>query len=160
MSASISHKRPRIRAAASAYARLRKEILARDNWRCQICGCLNNLDVHHLRRRSALGDDSEANLITLCRECHQASHRPAEIQDKCEMKRLVSSNPRPSRFEVGLGNLTSCSQRSQITHTIAINKVPSRLPLGPTVPPDSHAGPDELEFKRRPGGFWPLSATP
>ena len=56
------------------YARLRREILERDNWRCQVCGCLKNLDVHHLRRRSALGDDAETNLITLCRECHENLH--------------------------------------------------------------------------------------
>jgi 5-methylcytosine-specific restriction endonuclease McrA len=60
--------------ASVRYAALRKEILARDNWRCQKCGCLKNLDVHHLRRRSVLGDDSETNLITLCRECHQILH--------------------------------------------------------------------------------------
>ena len=74
MSEPILRKRPRIRAASTPYARLRKEILERDNWRCQICGCLKNLDVHHLRRRSALGDDIETNLITLCRKCHQALH--------------------------------------------------------------------------------------
>ena len=36
---------------------------------------LRNLDVHHVRRRSALGDDAEANLITLCRDWHQIVHR-------------------------------------------------------------------------------------
>ena len=50
------------------------QILVRDNWRCQICGALKNLDVHHLRRLSALGDDTESNLITLCRKCHRALH--------------------------------------------------------------------------------------
>jgi 5-methylcytosine-specific restriction endonuclease McrA len=75
MSDSNSQKRHRIQTASKPYARLRKEILARDNWRCQACGCLKNLDVHHLRWRSALGDDSETNLITLCRGCHEALHR-------------------------------------------------------------------------------------
>jgi 5-methylcytosine-specific restriction endonuclease McrA len=67
-------KKPRTRMARKPYALLREEILARDDWRCQVCGRLKNLDVHHLRRRSALGDDVEANLITLCRECHQTLH--------------------------------------------------------------------------------------
>jgi 5-methylcytosine-specific restriction endonuclease McrA len=67
-------KAPPIRETFVPYAKLRKEILARDNWRCQICGCRNNLDVHHMKRRSALGHDSETNLITLCRKCHQALH--------------------------------------------------------------------------------------
>jgi hypothetical protein len=52
----------------SLYARLHREILERDGWRCQMCGCAKRLDVHHLRRRSALGDDIETNLITLCRD--------------------------------------------------------------------------------------------
>jgi 5-methylcytosine-specific restriction endonuclease McrA len=30
--------------------------------------------VHHQRRRSALGDDAQENLITLCRRCHQQIH--------------------------------------------------------------------------------------
>jgi 5-methylcytosine-specific restriction endonuclease McrA len=74
MSDSISQQTRRIRAVPVSYAKLRKEILARDNWRCQLCGCLKNLDVHHLRRRGALGDDAETNLITLCRECHRNLH--------------------------------------------------------------------------------------
>ena len=74
MSDSISQKRPRVQLASVPYSRLRKEILERDNWRCQVCGCLKNLDVHHMRRRSALGEDLETNLITVCRECHQILH--------------------------------------------------------------------------------------
>jgi 5-methylcytosine-specific restriction endonuclease McrA len=71
MTKSTSQKRPRIRAKPSRYATLRRGVLERDSWRCQQCGSLRNLDVHHLKRRSALGDDAEANLIALCRDCHQ-----------------------------------------------------------------------------------------
>ena len=78
MSESVSQKRPRIRKAPELYARLRREILERDNWHCQVCGRLKNLDVHHLTRRSAFGYDIETNLITLCRECHQAMHQSAK----------------------------------------------------------------------------------
>jgi 5-methylcytosine-specific restriction endonuclease McrA len=77
MNSSASQKRPRIRATPSLYARLRRLILERDGWRCQQCGSFRNLDVHHMRRRSALGDDAETNLITLCRECHQLPHGSA-----------------------------------------------------------------------------------
>jgi 5-methylcytosine-specific restriction endonuclease McrA len=71
MNNSASQKRPRTRASPRDYAILRRLVLKRDGWRCQQCGSLRNLDVHHVRRRSALGDDAEANLITLCRDCHQ-----------------------------------------------------------------------------------------
>lgn len=74
MNNSALQKRHRIRKVPREYARLRREILERDGWRCQKCGCSKNLDVHHVRRRSALGDDAEANLITLCRACHQILH--------------------------------------------------------------------------------------
>jgi 5-methylcytosine-specific restriction endonuclease McrA len=71
MNSSDLQKRRRIREAPELYAELRRLILERDGWRCQQCGSFRNLDVHHMRRRSALGDDAETNLITVCRECHQ-----------------------------------------------------------------------------------------
>ncbi|MGD0966358.1 MAG: HNH endonuclease [Candidatus Acidiferrales bacterium] len=49
-------------------------MLHRDGWRCQRCGSLQNLEVHHLRSRSLLGDDAEENLITLCNPCHRGLH--------------------------------------------------------------------------------------
>ena len=75
MNNSASQKRPRIQATPRRYAALRRVVLERDGWRCQHCGSLRNLDVHHVKRRSALGDDAEANLITVCRDCHQILHR-------------------------------------------------------------------------------------
>jgi len=78
MSSSALQKRHRIRQAPEPYAELRRIVLERDGWRCQQCGSFRNLDVHHVRRRSALGDDAETNLITLCRECHQILHRFAK----------------------------------------------------------------------------------
>jgi len=67
-------KRPRIRLRSEAYKALRRKILERDRWRCQACGTIAGVEVHHLQRRSPLGDDSESNLITLCSECHRAVH--------------------------------------------------------------------------------------
>ena len=77
----MSDSRPRMRVAPIPYARLRKEILARDNWRCQVCGCFRNLDVHHLQRRSALGDDTEANLISeiATKRCTKPTAKPLAL---------------------------------------------------------------------------------
>jgi 5-methylcytosine-specific restriction endonuclease McrA len=70
----ISARRSRVKLPSHAYEQLRQWILKRDNWRCQNCGCLENLEVHHKLLRSQGGDDSELNLITLCRPCHSKEH--------------------------------------------------------------------------------------
>jgi 5-methylcytosine-specific restriction endonuclease McrA len=67
-------KPPPVRLDRKSYTKLHNEILQRDNWRCQACGSMQNLQVHHLRFRSRSGDDIEENLITLCFMCHAAVH--------------------------------------------------------------------------------------
>jgi 5-methylcytosine-specific restriction endonuclease McrA len=52
---------------------LRPQVL-RDGWRCQSCGAMSDLEVHHKEFRSQSGDDSEQHLITLCIACHAAVH--------------------------------------------------------------------------------------
>ena len=42
---------PRLRLAPELYATLRQEVLRRDVWRCQSCGALSNLEVHHRELR-------------------------------------------------------------------------------------------------------------
>ncbi len=58
-----------------SYETLRWEILRRDGWRCQSCGTMTNLEVHHREFRSHSGANSEENLITLCTACHDRVHR-------------------------------------------------------------------------------------
>ena len=67
-------KRPRVRLDADAYQQLRLRVLDRDGWRCQACGSMAGLEVHHLQRRSRSGADSEDNLVSLCSDCHRAIH--------------------------------------------------------------------------------------
>jgi 5-methylcytosine-specific restriction endonuclease McrA len=55
--------------------RRRQEILRRDGWRCQKCGTMFKLEVHHQVFRSQGGSHSEENLITVCAACHAAVHR-------------------------------------------------------------------------------------
>ena len=73
----IPAKSPRLRLDADAYRELHRRILERDGWRCQVCGSMQNLQVHHLRFRSQSGGDEEQNLITMCAECHELEHRKA-----------------------------------------------------------------------------------
>ena len=64
----------RIKLGQQAYRRLLKRVLQRDGWRCQKCGALRDLQVHHRRYRSQQGNDSLANLVTLCAYCHMQEH--------------------------------------------------------------------------------------
>ena len=71
---SIRPKKPRLRLDPAAYEELREQVLRRDGWRCQSCGAMANLEVHHQKFRSQGGSDSALNLITLCAQCHARLH--------------------------------------------------------------------------------------
>jgi 5-methylcytosine-specific restriction endonuclease McrA len=70
----IRPKHPPGRLDAKAYRDLWKEVLERDNWRCQSCGSFSAVEVHHQRFRSHQGEDAKQNLITLCCNCHREIH--------------------------------------------------------------------------------------
>jgi 5-methylcytosine-specific restriction endonuclease McrA len=70
----VKPRTARIKMPREAYEDLRLQVLARDKWRCQNCGSLRNLHLHHKTFRSQSGDDSELNLITLCGSCHSNEH--------------------------------------------------------------------------------------
>jgi len=70
-------KRRRIRLQPDCYIRLCRQVLERDNWRCQNCGRGTELQIHHIQFRSHLGDDRAGNLVTLCAACHRELHYPA-----------------------------------------------------------------------------------
>jgi len=65
---------PRLRLDPESYENLRQLVLCRNGWRCQSCGTMSNLEVHHKESRSHAGEDSELNLITLCGKCHARAH--------------------------------------------------------------------------------------
>jgi 5-methylcytosine-specific restriction endonuclease McrA len=71
----IRQKAARWRLDPLSYESLRQQILRRDGWRCQSCGTMSNLEVHHRKLRSHSGADTEENLITLCTACHARVHR-------------------------------------------------------------------------------------
>jgi 5-methylcytosine-specific restriction endonuclease McrA len=76
----IPAKNPRLRLDADSYRKLHRQVLERDGWRCQFCGSMQNLQVHHLKFRSQSGVDDEQNLITLCAECHEKLHWERECR--------------------------------------------------------------------------------
>jgi 5-methylcytosine-specific restriction endonuclease McrA len=70
----MSSDPPRLRLNPVSYETLHHQVVRRDGWRCQSCGTMANLEVHHKQFRSQSGDDSEQNLITLCAACHSWAH--------------------------------------------------------------------------------------
>ena len=74
LSASLRQKQPRLKLGRQEYDMMRERVLRRDSWRCQECGSMQNLHVHHMKRRSQLGGDEMNNLITLCADCHRKCH--------------------------------------------------------------------------------------
>jgi 5-methylcytosine-specific restriction endonuclease McrA len=68
-------KAARLQLNRRLYESLRQKVLCRDGWRCQLCGVMSNLEVHHKEFRSHSGDDSQENLITVCAACHVDLHR-------------------------------------------------------------------------------------
>ena len=64
----------RLRLDPASYKALCQTVLKRDGWKCQSCGVSENLQVHHICRRSAQGADTEENLTTLCSRCHRQIH--------------------------------------------------------------------------------------
>jgi hypothetical protein len=59
------------------YANTKAYVLTRDAYTCQHCKGKSKdrrLEVHHVQFRSQGGSDDEANLLTLCKTCHDGLH--------------------------------------------------------------------------------------
>ncbi|EFH85951.1 RNA-guided endonuclease IscB [Ktedonobacter racemifer] len=59
------------------YANTKAYVLTRDGYLCQHCKGKSKetrLEVHHIIFRSQNGSDEEANLLTLCKTCHDGLH--------------------------------------------------------------------------------------
>lgn len=55
------------------WQRVRKEVLRRANYRCQVCNASTLLEVHH-RTYENRGQEREADVIALCGDCHSKFH--------------------------------------------------------------------------------------
>lgn len=60
----------------------RKEIIARDSFKCRKCKSKNSLHVHHKKYFSGRNPWQYSNndLITLCRNCHEEEHLVNKIK--------------------------------------------------------------------------------
>ena len=58
---------------SSEWQETRQRILKRDAFRCVLCGTTKNLHVHHITYEN-LGEEKDADLVTLCDYCHKRLH--------------------------------------------------------------------------------------
>lgn len=60
------------------FANTKAYVLNRDGYTCQHCkgkSKIRKLEVHHIQFKSEDGSDEPENLITLCKDCHDAVHK-------------------------------------------------------------------------------------
>jgi len=84
----------RIKLGKQIYRRLMKRVLERGGWQCQKCGSPENLQVHHMIKRSQQGSDALGNLVSLCADCHMEEHGQLYYTGQAAK---VCSKPRPCR---------------------------------------------------------------
>lgn len=51
-----------------------KKLLRDKKGKCQICGKTGQTEKHHKKSKGSGGDDTEENLIEVCRICHTKIH--------------------------------------------------------------------------------------
>ena len=51
-----------------------KKLLKDKKGICQICGKTGQTEKHHKKTKGSGGDDTEENLIEVCRKCHRLIH--------------------------------------------------------------------------------------
>ena len=60
----------------------RTNIIRRDDNRCRICNSNGILHVHHRCYPKVLGEELDADLITLCENCHNLYHADKSLRQK------------------------------------------------------------------------------
>ena len=80
---------------SAASKMLRQAVLKRDGWKCQNCGTSENLQIHHIRRRSAQGSDVEENLMAVGDSCHRQVQLHSSPRRPNRSPNLSLALPRP-----------------------------------------------------------------
>jgi 5-methylcytosine-specific restriction endonuclease McrA len=64
-------------ATLEAWREIRAKVLARAQWRCQVCRGRTRLEVHHVVKRAQGGSDFDLDrLVALCPSCHAQTDAP------------------------------------------------------------------------------------
>ena len=79
-----------INPSARQWEATRREVFDRDGYRCQQCGKAGRLEAHHVLHLASGGSNDLDNLLTLCRGCHIAAHKPTLTSGQAEWESLVA----------------------------------------------------------------------
>ena len=91
---------------ARRWARVRRTVLDRDNWRCRNCHRYGN-ECDHIDRDPRIDPYEMDNLQTLCRACHIEKTRcenrrpltPAEAEWAAFVQELLDATPDPAQVD-------------------------------------------------------------
>ena len=68
----------------------RARIFKRDNYHCVICGTGKNLSCHHITYEN-LGNEKDADLITICQDCHNKEIHGADSKSLFGIYRCIEN---------------------------------------------------------------------
>ena len=75
-----------VRLKGEKYKKLRIDVLARDDFKCRVCGRYTLAPPHHIVFRSQGGPDTMENMVTICgpleEDCHDGFHRGCKYKGK------------------------------------------------------------------------------
>ena len=85
-----------------SYKKIRQEVLERDNYKCQLCGSIRNVEVHHKDGKGTEYNtdnmnNNKSNLITLCHKCHltlEAIKRKRKLKPRIRKEELKQKKSR------------------------------------------------------------------
>lgn len=111
--------------ASPRWAVVRQQVFDRDDGKCRICGCKENLQCHHIRYQNDSGENDFFNkrwLVTLCRPCHKIlSESIKEAKDmKIEMPvsvRMSQSYAMDRKMEIALNRAFYAAEKKHTVET-------------------------------------------
>jgi len=73
-------------------------VFRRDKYKCQLCGGLNCLSIHHITPRREGGSNHPRNLLTLCVPCHDyVELNELNYGDIMKKKKELEEKPRKKK---------------------------------------------------------------
>jgi len=121
----------------------RADVLARDSYRCQVCGRkgperggLATLHAHHIERNpDDIGEDDLENLTTLCRSCHSWVHQQSKPADapvtltEADLSELLPQDIEILQYLADNGPARTGAIADALTADLSVTAVRERLAL-------------------------------